>query len=146
MGSMRRVALLAVLVTVAFAAVGCTTPAKTDPAAVEGSWVVESFGGPKGLVDSAAGVTSDITLKAGKTSGSGGVNSFSGTYTASDDAHISFGPVAATRMAGPPEAMAQETAFFRALENAARFELNSTKLVLADKGNNTLVVLAPRPK
>ena len=84
---------------------------------------------------------SDLTLKAGKASGNGGVNSFSGTYQTSSGGKISFGPLASTLMAGPPAAMAQESKFFSALQNAKRFEINAGKFVLSDSENNTLMVL-----
>ena len=82
-----------------------------------------------------------MTMEAGKTTGNGGANSFSGDYNATDDGTITFGPQAATMMAGEPAAMDQEAKFFSALEKARSFEFNEGKLVLGDLGNNTLVVM-----
>jgi len=136
--------LLTTLVSVSLASTGCGSSGGFDPKALEAGWVLESFGGASNLVPTDPAITTDITMAAGKTNGSGGVNSFSGTYEASGDSSISFGPLASTRMAGPPEAMAQEAKFFAALEVAKHFEISKGKLVLSDSGNNTLMVLAPK--
>jgi len=138
----RTASLLALLMGIAVLLGGCA--AKADTAAIEGTWVLESFGGQTALVPADPAVKTELTLKAGQATGSGGVNSFSGTYSASSDSKISFGPLAATAMAGPPAAMTQESKFFAALEKAKRFELNSGKLVFGDPGNNTVMVLAPK--
>lgn len=137
----RTTLLFAVLMGIVGLLVGCASAGGGDTAALEGAWVIESFGGQTALVPADPAVTSELTLKAGQASGSGGVNSFSGTYEASGDSKISFGPLAATAMAGPPAAMEQESKFFSALESAKRFEINEGKLMLGDIGNNTLMVL-----
>jgi heat shock protein HslJ len=134
----------AALATVALLSAGCASAGGADPAGLEGTWTVESFGAPTALTPSDPAVTTEITFKAGTVSGNGGVNSFSGTYEASKGGKISFGPTASTKMAGPPEAMTQETALFKALSEAKSFEFKDGKLVLSDLGNSTLVVLAPR--
>jgi heat shock protein HslJ len=141
---MRMLPLFAALVGMVVVVGGCASTTGPDPADLEGTWVVESFGAAEGLTDADPAVTSVITLKADEATGSGGVNSFSGSYQASDDGSISFGPLAATKMAGEPAAMEQESAFFAALEAARSFEFNEGKLVFGDMGNNTLVVLVPQ--
>jgi len=135
--------LIVLLVAVA-ALAGCTSTGGADPAALNGAWVLESFGAPQGLTPADPSVTSELILQAGKASGTGGVNSFSGTYEAKDDASIVFGPLASTQMAGEEKAMQQEGAFFSAIQDARSFEINDGKLVLSDTGNNTLIVLAPK--
>lgn len=68
----------------------------------------------------------------GKVSGSSGVNRFAGKLA---DEKKLFGPLIMTRRAGPPEAMAVEAAFTKALDEATRFEIKDDKLTLfaADK-------------
>ena len=144
MSKIWRMSFLVAVMGMATALGGCASSANTDPAALEGTWILESFGGTQDLIPADSTVTTEMTLKDGEASGSGGVNSFSGPYEASDDGKISFGPLAATLMAGPPAAMEQEAAFLGALEKAKRFEFNEGKLVLSDLGNDTLVVLAPK--
>ena len=136
-------AALWALVAMTVAVSGCSSPQGADPASLEGFWVLESFGAARGLTPADPEVSTQMALAAGTASGNGGVNSFTSTYRAPDAGEVSFGPVAATRMAGPAPAMEQEAAFFDALESTARFEINEGNLVLSDLGNNTLVVLAP---
>jgi heat shock protein HslJ len=123
---------------------GCASSGAADPAALEKAWVLESLGGTTALTPADPAVTSTLTLKDGEASGSGGVNSFGGSYTASSDGDISFGALNSTLMAGPEPAMKQETAFFKALADAKHFEFNQGKLVLSGTGNDTLAVLAPK--
>ncbi len=140
----RMLLVIAVVAGVVLAMSGCTSKNTVDPTKLNGTWKLESFGTSSGLEQAARGVRTELTLADGQASGNGGVNSFSGTYEASGDAKISFGALAATEMAGSPEAMAQEQRFFDALAKAKRYEFNGPKLVLADLGNNTLVILVPR--
>jgi heat shock protein HslJ len=135
--------LLTAALGVVLALGGCSA-SKTDMAALEGSWKLDSFGGTGALVPADPSVVSDLTLKAGQASGSGGVNSFSGTYQASADSKISFGPLAATAMAGPPAAMDQESKYFAALAKVQRYDFNQGNLVLGDAGNNTLLVFVKK--
>jgi heat shock protein HslJ len=65
-------------------------------------------------------------------SGSGGCNSYSASY-GTDGSTIDIGPVAATLMACPEPVMAQEQAFFEALELAAEFRVVEGELVLLDE-------------
>jgi len=132
------------LVAVAFALVGCASTASTGPAALEGAWQLESFGGAQDLKAADPAVTTNMTMGAGTAGGSGGVNSYSATYQTPGENALTFGPVVATQMAGEQAAMAQETAFFAVLDKTEHFEINEGKLVLSDAGNNTLAVLKPQ--
>ena len=144
MHTTRVLSLVMLLLTAAVLVCGCASSGGVDTSQLEGSWVLESFGAPNGLTPADPTVTSEMSLTADEAQGTGGVNSFSGPYEAKSDGSISFGPLAATEMAGPPAAMAQEARFFQALEAARSFELHEGKLVLSDSGNNTLVILAPK--
>ena len=139
--TMRRMVATALLATAVMVG-GCGSSGGPAPAELEGSWILESFGGVDMPTPANPSVTSELILKDGAATGSGGVNSFSGSYEASGDGTISFGEIASTLMAGEPAAMEQETEFFAALKAAENFELNDGKLVLSDKGNNTLMILA----
>jgi len=63
----------------------------------------------------------------GQVLGSGSCNRFSGTVTLSGST-ISFGPLAATRMACSDPINAQETQYFYALSTAQRFALQGNSL------------------
>lgn len=47
-------------------------------------------------------------------------------------------------MAGPQEAMAQETAFLAALRDTRRYELANAKLLLSDAEGRVLLVFRPQ--
>jgi heat shock protein HslJ len=133
-------ALLAVVLVVS----GCGSPSGPSASQLDGAWRLEAFGGTTALVPADPAVTTEITFAAGKATGNGGVNTFSGTYDAKDGGSLTFGPIAATAMAGPEPANQQEAEFFAALDKTRHFEFNGKKLVLADTGNNTLMTLAPK--
>ncbi|MCB2114258.1 MAG: META domain-containing protein [Parvularculaceae bacterium] len=99
---------------------------------VGGEWVVEDIGGG-GVIDFAR--TSLTFEGAGRASGLGACNHFSGSYELTGEG-LSFGPLAATEKACPPAVMDQETRFFGALAATDRFEMDETGaliLIGADK-------------
>ena len=79
----------------------------------------------------------------GKLAGSGGCNSYSSTYDA-DEGSISIDAVAATRKLCPePEGvMDQESAFFTALADAKKYNLDGETAELSNDDGQTLVTLA----
>lgn len=81
------------------------------------------------------------TLKldpAGKrASGTSGVNRYTGGYEL-NGANIKFGQFAGTRMAGPPDAMARESAFLAALQQALTWKISGNTLELGN-GEKTLL-------
>lgn len=67
-------------------------------------------------------------------SGTGGCNRYVGSYTLTGD-RLTVGQVVATRMlCTPPERMAQEDRFFRALNTAATCELRDGHLLITYAG------------
>jgi heat shock protein HslJ len=108
---------------------------------LQGTWVASALPGEgeSEPVDPQRRV--EITLAEGTATGRGGVNRFHTVFETSDGAGISFGVIAATRMAGPEAAMARERAFFAALESAVRFEVTEDELVLLDQDGRPLVLL-----
>jgi len=95
-----------------------------------------------------AGVTTVLTEKgtevtaafaAGELSGFGGVNRYTATYDTQSGDTITISQPAATLMAGPPEAMAQEQAYFAALTKATKYAVSSDSLTLMDDQGTTLV-------
>ena len=97
------------------------------------SWTVTAYNNGKEAVVSVA-VDSELTLEFGadgQVSGNSGVNTFSGTYEY-DGNTLSIGPLAMTRMAGPPELMEQETLYLAALEASVSWEVVNGVLYLRD--------------
>jgi heat shock protein HslJ len=108
-------------------------------------WSVTGYNNGKEAVVSVA-ADSELTLEFGsdgQVSGSAGVNTFSGTYEY-DGNTLSFGPLATTRMAGPPELMEQETLYLTALEASVSWEVVSGLLYLRD-AEDALQVSAAAP-
>lgn len=85
---------------------------------------------------------SSVTLNfepAGRVSGKGGCNSYSGS-AAITDGTLTIGPVAATKMACQPGGiMQQEQQFFNALQTAGKYEANADRLVLHTAGGQEVL-------
>lgn len=72
-----------------------------------------------------------LDAKKKRATGYSGVNSFAGTFE-SNAAGLKFGPLAATRRAGPPAAMAFESAYFKALAATRSYRISGDALELLD--------------
>lgn len=75
-----------------------------------------------------------------RATGYSGVNSFSGSYESGAES-LKFGPIAATRRAGPPAAMAFEAAFFKSLEATRSYRIAGEALELLDAEGRVLARL-----
>ena len=88
------------------------------------SWTITGYNNGKEAVVGPE-PDSELTLEFGTdgtVSGSAGVNTFSGGYTATE-VSIEIGPLATTMMAGPDNLMMQETAYLAALEASTEWEV-----------------------
>ncbi len=124
---------------------GCSSGADSDSAGADSSKALE---GKIWKATEISGVTAVLTEKgtevtasfaAGELSGSGGVNRYNATYETQAGDKITISQPAATMMAGPPQAMAQEQAYFAALVKATTFAVTSDSLTLMDDQGATLV-------
>jgi heat shock protein HslJ len=96
----------------------------------------------------ADGAEATATFEGGVVSGSGSVNRYTAAYTTKARDGITIEQAAATLMAGPEDAMAQEQAYFTALTRAATFSVDEGSLTLKDDQGATLVrfeVAVPTP-
>jgi heat shock protein HslJ len=97
------------------------------------AWQVTAYNnGKQAVVSVTTGSTITIEFMAdGRLRGSGGCNSFSGSYT-SNAGQLAIGAVGATRRAcaEPDNVMAQEAAFLRALETVALARREGDRLEL----------------
>jgi heat shock protein HslJ len=96
--------------------------------------------GPVWVAEDIAGVAATgeapITLQLGadgRASGRGGCNGYGGAYTLAGDA-LSFGPLAATRMACAPALTDQEQRYFDTLEKVARYAVADDGALLLTTG------------
>jgi len=124
---------------------GCSSGADSDSTGADNSKALE---GTVWKATEIAGVEAVLTEKgtevtaafaAGEVSGSGGVNRYNASYETQAGDAITISQPAATLMAGPPEAMAQEQAYFAALVKATTFAVTSDSLTLMDDQGATLV-------
>lgn len=74
-----------------------------------------------------------LSIEEGAVAGKAPINRFHGSVDASGSS-ISFGPMAVTRMAGPPDLMAAEHAFLTALERVTSRDEAGQALVLTGPG------------
>lgn len=79
-----------------------------------------------------------IAFEAGRASGSGGCNRFTGSYE-QDGESISFGRLASTRMACLEEVMSAEQAYHSALESVTSWSATGGVLVLSDSSGEALL-------
>jgi putative lipoprotein len=79
-----------------------------------------------------------IEFDAGRVSGSGGCNRFTGSYEEEGEM-LTLGMLAATRMACAEDVMRAETAYFSALESVASWSGTGDELVFSDSSGRTLL-------
>jgi heat shock protein HslJ len=137
-----RLLSLILLVAVALVAIqGCSPAPKggTGGDLENIPWKLSSYSvsGVMTEVPKTAGVYAEF--KGGKVAGQA-VNSYSGTYESKDDGSLTIGQIQSTLMAGPPELMAVETAYFAALQETASYTSDGSKLTLFDKDGKELLV------
>lgn len=87
------------------------------------------------------GASQTLIFEDGRIAGFGGVNRYAGEYTLAGE-ELVFGPLAVTRMAGPPEAMESERRYLDALGRVARVAFEDEALVLGDRDGIELLRFA----
>jgi uncharacterized lipoprotein YbaY len=102
-------------------------------------WVLESIGGAEVTVMRPASLRFDDN---GRVTGSTGVNRMFGGYHISDG-RLSIATPGTTLMAGPPEAMATETAFLRALTGGGEVAVDGDRLTIGDAETRLTFRAAP---
>lgn len=83
-----------------------------------------------------------LGFQEGRAGGRAPVNRYFGMCAQSADG-LELGPFGMTMMAGPPAAMAAETAYMRLLEAVRGFRLREDRLVLVDGGGAALLEYVP---
>ncbi len=133
-----------ILVLLALGMVGCslTQESHTTPPLPTGSWTLTAITEeplPDPLPEGLRPITLTVS-EGGAVSGSAGVNRYSGTVDTGAWANrdIVFGPLAVTRMAGPPAAMATESAYLGAINGVRTFRVEDGSLVLLGEAGELL--------
>ncbi|QTE29550.1 META domain-containing protein [Pengzhenrongella sicca] len=130
----RRAGLVPLLVlAVTLAAAGCSGGGD----ALDGtSWTLTRSSAS--AIDPAS-VTITAEFADGQVTGSSGVNTYGGEYSADDDGGFSVGTLRSTLMAGPEPAMAAESAFTDLLAQATAYDATDDQLTLADADGNEVL-------
>jgi heat shock protein HslJ len=102
---------------------------------IEGTWAVTRYRVGDELVEPVASTgEATMTIEGDRISGTMGVNRFTGRLRGV----LPIGPMAVTRMAGPPEMMAQEDALLAHLQEADHFEVYVSGMRISRDGFTTV--------
>jgi heat shock protein HslJ len=119
---------------------GSTHTASPAPTIIGGEWRCTRLG----AVTLPADCMPTFMLGAdGKASGFAGVNRWFGTCTA-NGASLAFGPLVATRMAGPPARMELEQQYLRVIATVTQWTIADGTLRLSD-GTSVVAEFEPMP-
>jgi heat shock protein HslJ len=99
--------------------------ASDDAILLDGEWLLVEIDGEPIDIDAPR----SIRFEGGRVSGRVGVNRFAGPYSTNGDV-LEIGPVASTRMAGPPELMSLEHHVNTHLEGEHEITLEGDEMVL----------------
>lgn len=99
---------------------------------MQGSWIVSRYFSDEEMVEPAAvGRQAGLTIDGDRVAGTMGVNQITGQLGAGG---MPVGPLATTRMAGPPAAMEQEAALLQHLHDTDSVEVDETGMSWAKDG------------
>ena len=145
------VVALIVVALVVVAGCGDSTPSSGSRSAstatpgggpLEGGWSLTRYVVDGAMTATPSGVSIDADFSNGRVSGNAGVNTYSGTYEAGGSGSLQIGPLVSTQMAGPPAAMAAETAYLDALERAGGYISDGTTLTISAANGDPLLEYA----
>lgn len=107
---------------------GCSSPSMPFTWTLTGTvWMVTELEGKPIAADKLP--TLQLQPDGNRVNAFGGVNRLGGTYQSTETA-LSFGPLAATRMAGPERQMAIEEKFSRVLSGVTGYRLSGNRIEL----------------
>lgn len=116
------------LMTVLGLSAGCGNGPE-QPALDGTTWKLTSWAEPAPIPASAT-ITAEFAE--GRVSGTAGVNRYNAAVSSSTDGAFSVDQPMSTKMAGPPEAMAAETAYLQRLQAATSYRVDGDTLVIDD--------------
>jgi heat shock protein HslJ len=133
------------LLVLALAACNATTPAATaapggplDSTIANTDWVLGTLGDTP--LNSGTSVTLLFSFRTA--AGFSGCNDYSTSYTSDGASTLTFGPIAATRMACAGGGGATETAYYTALGKVRTYAIDGSTLTLKGDGGSTLMTFA----
>ncbi len=138
--------ILALVTLLMVAALSGCAPVVEEPPSVDGNWLLVELNEEPVQVSQVVGLqqpTLSLVEESGKASGTSGVNRFSCTYTFDGEA-LSLGPIAVTKMMGPPDAQAFEDKYLAALQEVDAAAVVNGNLQLYGEAR-LLAVYEPAP-
>jgi heat shock protein HslJ len=129
------------------AALTFTPQAPTEALPLEGTaWTLTTIATPdsQAVSSTIAGTKVSAQFDTGMVSGSGGCNTYHGTYETSDSS-LTFGPLAATRMMCEQDVSTQEQGYLAALDATASFTIDGDQLSLSDDAGQMLLQFSGKP-
>lgn len=118
-----------------------TSPATTSPLA-NTSWTLQSYNnGAGGMTTLISGTEITANFTTDQITGNGGCNPYTGSYTTNNSGGITISElvVALTACTEPPGIMAQESNYISFLQQAARFQLADTQMMMLDANGRILL-------
>lgn len=114
---------------------GCAATGSASGSSPVGSWVLSEMEGRPVEIPAGALTPTLVIERGGSISGLAGINHYSGSLREGPDrGRFDLGPLAVTRMAGPPEAMRLETMYLTLLNAADAWKFDGRILVLTGPG------------
>lgn len=135
---------IGVMGALVLALAACSSPSpQPSPSATEVPQALAP--GAEWVLVGPAAIVGDVTISfdADEVSGQAPVNRYFGPFTAGDDGSLTFGPLARTEMAGPPELMRSEDAYFELLGRVTAFDADEVQLTLRTADETLLSFAQP---
>lgn len=134
-----RLLLVTLLLTSVIGLVACSSGVSIEDI----TWKLESYGEKgnlKGLIEDTE-ITAEFKSAEGQVTGSGGLNSYFGSYEINKNELTIIPPIGSTMMAGPEPIMDQEQEYLNLLETTVAFRVDNGKLIIMCSGNTELVFI-----
>jgi putative lipoprotein len=134
---------LALVITLLASACGGTAPTAGSSQPIQGTeWQLESLNGNPPI----EGSTITLAFEEETAGGSGGCNSYGGSYTVGSDNSLSFSELFQTEMACLEQGiMDQESAYMQTLATAASYQATADRLEILDASGTTVLAFVRQP-
>ena len=119
----------AVLTALLVLGAGCSAPSGEQPTLDGTAWRLTSWAEPDPIPASAT-ITAEFADD--RIAGSAGVNRYNAAVSSSSDGSLTIDRPVSTRMAGPEDAMAAESAYLKRLQAATSYQVEGDALVIND--------------
>ena len=109
-------------------------------------WVLAEIKEGGKVVELVPGGRTQLSFKDKQVTGTGGVNSFFGSYELGEGGKIEFGGFGSTLRGGPRNLMDQEARILALLDKATSYSIEDGKLILSDESGDNCLKYVPKEK